>query len=199
MINSIINNLSNQKWSALSLEIAILTSNVFLFTNGYISVFLGISVIIILSLFCLQIISRRFLLFFPSHPSLGRPTPMFDTHLLRSLIIISLFSLVIGVIDLNWKVLSEYKCSRELLIYFSVFFILILPAFWSIIGNKLIQDGIIDKFRNQEFVFQEKCPSGNHSRNIKKELVSEYELKITYECGICAYKYSVSMNIIIGY
>ena len=199
MLNSIISKLSEQKWSVITLEASILAANVFFLSQLNTNFYLAISVILILSLFCFFFVSRRFLLFFPSHPVFDIPTPRFDTFLLRSFLILAIAFLVGGIIDLEWGNLPNLKASGAILFYVASFLLFVVPLLWAIFGNGLVQQSIREKIMQSTFEYKRKCPEGYHDRIVTKKLLSGDVVETTFNCEKCDYEFSHSESIFIGY
>ncbi|MBD3159839.1 MAG: hypothetical protein GF309_13735 [Candidatus Lokiarchaeota archaeon] len=196
----IFESLSGQKWSAITLQVSILAANVYFLLNQDTHLFFGLSVILVLSLFCLQIVSRRFLLFYPVRRDFQVPTPMFDTYVLRVFIILAILFLVLGFVHSSSTCFSP-SVSLVLSIV-AVVLLVIFPILWMVFGNRLITKGIFQKIKGKRVKQIQLCPlSSDNDRHYRvkiKELVSAESARIIIKCDECG-KEIKDEPLILGY
>lgn len=200
--------LSNQEWYARTFQVTILAADIYFFLNGKANVFFGLSAIIIISLFSLQVVSRRFQWLFPIRKvsDFNVKTPALDTYILRIFLILSIDLLVIGFIvrecQLEVPLLFKIVVALKLL-KLAGFLLLILPIIWMGCGKKIVKPCIIKKIKQHYPVkIRKVCPlSGDddkHYRTITKELVSDDSgdlVKIEVKCSCDVHTREVPFQI----
>jgi hypothetical protein len=197
--------LSSQKWSAITLQVSILAANVYFLLQGDANFYFGLSVAFVLSLFCLQVVSRRFLLFYPVRLDFRMPTPKSDTYILRFFIILALLFLVLGFVHKEWKFPPEPLSSEIPLSIVATILLAALPVGWMVIGGRLVKKSIVKQIKRSGPVESiEKCPfstdDDKHLLVVTRELVSDDLVKVTVKCKKCSYEESSERTpIIIAY
>lgn len=195
----IFEDLSGQKWSAITLQVSILAANVYLLLNQDTHLFFGLSVILVLSLFCLQIVSRRFLLFYPVRTDFRVSTPMFDTYVLRVFIILAILFLVLGFVYSSSSIPSSVSLVLSIV---AVVFLFVFPILWMGLGNRLVTKGIFQKIKGKRVKQIQQCPLSSdddrHYRVMIKELVSAESARITIKCDKCGEEIK-DEPLILGY
>ncbi|MGD2177859.1 MAG: hypothetical protein PVG71_08555 [Anaerolineae bacterium] len=74
-MSSIIDRLFDQEVSVITLQVSILAVNAYVLLERAATLWSAASVIIIVCLFCLQVVSRRFLMFYPVRKDFNVPIP----------------------------------------------------------------------------------------------------------------------------
>ena len=190
-------NMLNQKRGAISLQVSIIAANIYLiyFQNNANS-FLLMSITFVLSLFCLQVVSRRFLLFYPIQNLLKEPTKMVDTFLLRTFIILSIFFLILGGVLVYSDSLKAIEFNLRVWCWALVpFLILILPVAWHFIFDEQTRSNLVSKLKKKIYVYSEECPKCDKLSPITIEVLSQNTVKKTYNCECGTSKYISAINI----
>lgn len=177
------------KWSAITYQLAILSANIYLFTQGTINTLLLYSALLVLSLFTLQAVSRRFRLLHPHRGDFQVNVEFLDTKLLRTFLIVSIFLLLLGIV--NSPIIADEEVSRLFGIkewvnehinlhfftsYFSFFaslFLLLLPLFWHSFMRSVIKERIIEKVKSIQAKKIGVCPYSSEACKHYSEITIE--------------------------
>ncbi|MFP4641911.1 MAG: hypothetical protein ACLFPU_07015 [Dehalococcoidia bacterium] len=201
---------SGQAWSAITLQVAILTASVYLIAQGEVNSFLVTSAVLVVSLFSLQVTSRRFLIFYPINQFYGIPTPRLDTAILKSFLIFAVFFLSMGAAKAELAALlstefywgwfgtvEEYwGCA---MIFLAPILLLVVPLFWAFCGQKLVRRCLVRDFQDNPRPMQQKCPHGDHERTVTLKVKSDNLCETVYECDTCKYRFSHQEPKVFGY
>jgi hypothetical protein len=203
--------LKDTKWPSVALQ-GIILSNITLIGvvgNRPFSLFLLFSAIIILSLFILQSISRRFLIFFPYNQFMNVETPSIDTYILRVLLISSIFCFFIGLIDFSACNQIFGEISRTLISFLKLFlvfssafiFFILVPIIWILFLREKTIQHIVDKLKKTDFVRDIPCPEKSCDGKAKhiRKVLSRYSLKDKMGCEKCGLKIEEEKKMIIAY
>ncbi len=198
------------RWPAVALQ-GIILSNITLIgisRNESFNVFLLISAIIILSLFILQSVSRRFLLLYPYNQFMNVETPSIDTYILKIFLITSIFFFLIGLLDLKICNIIFSNVDRTLLCCILLFFIIsvvlifliFIPIIWLFCLRKKSIKKVVDLLKNTKFEQTIPCPKccGGKAKRIRKVLDRKSGMVIT-QCEKCGYKREEDVKFIIAY
>jgi hypothetical protein len=200
MVSSIADRIFSQQFSAITLQVSILTVDAYLVSANKGNLFVYLSAIAVASLFALQASSRRFLWFYPSFGKI--PTPSADTYILRVFVAASLLFLLIGAAG-RWpdgSVAEKPECL--ILSWAAVALIFIFPVLWNLIGIPLVRNHVEKMIKAETRPVRELCPISNgppHSRIRKTTVVSKTRAEHTVTCEECGYEYSESKPITIAY
>lgn len=184
-------------------QIVLLVINAYFLINGP-NYFILLSSIILLSIFVLQSVRRRFLLLFPKNGFAYRNTSSLDTFYLKLIIIASTFLSVTGIAlkILNKSLIfdSINQCEYWYLWYGipAVIFLLAAPIFfWR--KSEWINDRIANDLKNYgSHTFSRKCVfSGSHYCIQENEVIDKNTGKIKFSCPICekTFEQIVALNI----
>jgi len=199
------------KWPAIAIQGIILSNIILIGVSRVISfnVFLLISAVIILSLFILQSISRRFLLLFPYNQIMNVEIQSIDTHILRVFLITSIFCFFIGLI--NFKVCNQIfididanlLCFFYLLFIFfiSFFFLIFVPIIWILFLREMTIKQIVNKLKKTKFEREIHCPvrSCDGKAKLKRNVLSRFSYIEIIQCEKCGFKIEEEKNIIIAF
>ena len=204
-MSDFLRDIAGEKWSAIALQVAILAANAHFLLSDTTNCFLALSAVLVISLFSLQVVSRRFLLLYPVRLDFKVSVPAGDTHILRIFLIASLLFLVLGsavqaAITQGSQDLEDFF--RKLfppewsLVFISVvatLFIVILPVIWTRCWRKKAEKKITDTVRQLGPArHYEPCPLAkkdrSHYREITRELVDDDKVKTTVKCKHCDYE-----------
>ena len=203
--------LKETKWPSVALQ-GIILSNISLIGvvgNRPFSLFLLFSAIIILSLFILQSISRRFLILFPYNQFMNVETPSIDTYILRVLLISSIFCFFIGLIDFSACNQIFGEIDRTFISFLKLFLILsgsiilliFLPIIWVLFLREKTIQHIVNKLKKTNFVRDIPCPEKGCDGNAKhiRKVLSRYSLKDKIRCEKCGFEIEEEKKMIIAY
>jgi hypothetical protein len=193
--------------------VSILAANIYLILEKRVTLFFGLSAILVLSLFCLQVVNRRFLMFYPllQGKHFRIPTPMLDTYILRSFIILAVLSLVLGFVQTTSrtsKPAQDITPTDQIILYFAAGILLfVLPTIWMVCANREVRKRIFNnKIKDKSIEYLEVCPfsSGKgknkqHYQKVTKKWISTDYLEITRECDKCDYSRSIKRPTGLGY
>lgn len=151
-----IGKLDQQKWPAMTIELAILTITTGLILKEIVNTFIILSFALILCTFALQITGVRFLCLYPIWTGDGRSTERVDTFFLKFYLLFSSFFLALGVFywfvikisqthhskHLTW-IVNALKCFEtallEIMFYLIAILGLIVPICFLLYCNKGIR------------------------------------------------------------
>lgn len=204
MLSKLIEKTDIQSWSAITLQVAILAINGTLYFKGGVeNSFIILSSVLILSLFSLQVVSRRFLMFYPYQGALKQPTPRIDTTILRCFIILSLFFMLFGMLKNRADYLStidDIICG--LLIILVPLLIPILPLLWHFIFEKKVRDALIEDIKTKPRVYSGQCLNPDCKNSLAKytkSVESQNSCEITINCEKCKKTFTYYESVNIGY
>lgn len=192
-------NMVDQKWGIISFQLFVLALDLYLiFEQNIINSFILLSVICIMSLFCLQIVSRRFTLLYPIQQKLNEPTPMVDTHLLKIIIMLGVFTSIAGGIQKYSPHLqfTEPYLSSLLVVLFPIL-ILILPLAWLFYFDGYIRQKLISKLGEKVMSGKDICPKCAKLREYEIKVIGQNQLLQKYKCE-CG-DIEINSPISIGY
>lgn len=200
MMQSIIEKLTNQAWSAITLQTSILAVNLYSMVKGEANGYTITSSVLILSLFSLQVVSSRFLILYPFNGFSHCPTPKIDTYILKTFIAFSISFLIIGLAASKSPCLQRFEPYFNYYLYFVIpLLIPILPLYWAFWGSKNIIEGVVNDLKENPLKFRAKCPHGDHSLFVTRSVLSQNIGEVTKECNTCNYKYVEDRLINIAY
>jgi hypothetical protein len=188
-------------WSAVTLQIFILAGDLYLFNKGYTNIFIFTSATLILTLFCLQFVSRRFLLMYPFQGFAHRRTDFADTKLLGTFMILSISCLVAGVL------LSRFdpdNCNSvfnwEGFYFIGPAILLCLPLYWLFKGRDKIIEKIVNDLKEKPLEYIKKCPICKGERTITRTVIEQNlgEIEAKCENENCA-DFKIHKLINVGY
>ncbi len=187
----------DEKWGAISLQVSIIATGSYLVYYQKISnSFILMSITLILSLFCLQVISRRFLLFYPTQGLLKVPTKMVDTFLLRTFVILSVFFLLLGGTAESSTMLQAIEINLRAWCWVLIpFLIFILPMIWHFIFDEKIRTALVDELRKKEYRTSLTCPKCGVLSSQIIRVLSQNSVEYTVDCECGTWKYLSSINI----
>ena len=177
---------SGSKWPSIVIQGIALSVNVSFLLKGQSNTYFYASIVLILSLYVLQAIHRRFLMLYPVNIPLKRPSPHVDTFISRGFIWLSYLLLFFGIYSSShpfFPVLQEVW-----LISFIVTGLLMLPlVFWVLSSIGFIQGLIAKQLSKKPFVAQlQNCPHCNSSNaEIRREIMTRTEMKEIISCSNC--------------
>jgi hypothetical protein len=203
--------LFGQEWSAIAFQSAVVIGGVMLIDREKGNAFVSLALLLVLSLFCLQAVSRRFLMFYPVNGFHGVPTDSADTVILKVFSILAVSSLVIGYVNpqseffvrIHGYVLASFYVLGPLLVA-------ILPLFWLAKGKQFIRDRVVQKLIDEPLVLTREClwrpgesksdevPRKPHSCTVTYRVVSENLIETVTECEICDFKVHHQEKVPIG-
>ena len=183
-----------QSWSAITLQGLILYANVVLFRQGRGSSFILTSSALILSLFSLQVVSRRFTLLYPINTFMNRITVKADTCILRCFISLSIFFLILGVVQMGC---IETYWAYPLYVVIP-FLVPILPFIWHFRWDKCIRQNIVKELKKHPLKYTDRCHKCGVIAKFTKSVIEQNRGKIQIECEKCG-KYHQIVRISIGY
>jgi hypothetical protein len=165
---SFLKDLASQKWSAITVEGVLLAANVYYLSSPSPSLWFALSALFVLSLISLQTVSRRFLLFYPVHPVFRLPTPRLDTYLLRLAIWLAMLFLAFGLGSAQLDALAPLTLTTTasqawlvwLFVSTSTLLLVVLPVFWSVWGQELVKQSIVDEMQGHPLEQAERCKEG---------------------------------------
>lgn len=169
--------LPKDEWTATTYQLAILLANIYIIFQKSINVFVFYSTLLVVSIFAIQAVSRRFRLLHPHRGDFQVKVEFFDTHLLRFFIIMSAFLLLLGVI--NAEFIRVYEDNLPEFLYFAdwvgdnpnlcffvmyfflpvIVFLLLLPFIWCTFFRDLIDKKIYKSLENKQSKIIDVCPS----------------------------------------
>jgi hypothetical protein len=203
MISELLKKTDIQSWSAISLQTALLTSNVILFYKGHQNSYIVISGVLILTLFCLQVISRRFLMFYPIQRFMNISTTKIDTTILRCTLIFAATFLAVGVLKSISPLLT--LIDQHLILNLKYILPLILPLFpllWHFFFDDLVRNNLVEELKSKQTTISVQCPNRDcqypFAKAIKR-VKSNSEGVIHIKCEICGNEYDKHEAINIGY
>lgn len=203
MISKIIEKADIQSWSAVTLQTAILTADATLYFKGIENSFVILSSVIILSLFSLQVVSRRFLMFYPYQGALKQPTPRIDTTILRCFITSSLFFVLLGVLKDKANFLGTIDTIiGEFLIILVPLLIPILPFLWHFKFEEKVRNSLIEYLKTKPLVYSGRCfnpECKNPLAKYTKTVELQNTCKITINCEKCKIPFECYEHVNIGY
>lgn len=203
MISELLKKTDIQSWSAITLQVAVLVANITLFFKGYQNSYVILSSTLILTLFCLQVISRRFLMLYPIQGFLNYPTAKIDTTILRCMIIFGISLLLLGTVMPQSSVLIGInKIIVQILKYIIPILIPIFPLTWHFFFNSLVRKKLIEDLKNVETKLSVSCPNPDCHfpfATATKRIQSQNEGTINIECEKCGKQYIKLESINIGY
>jgi len=173
------------------------------------SLFFLFSAIIILSLFILQSISRRFLFLFPYSQCMNIETPSIDTYVLKILLISSILCFFIGLMD--FTACNQIFCNIDrallsfiklvLIFHFSCILLILLPIIWILFLRKKTIQHIVNKHKKAKFVRAIPCPKNGcdgKAKRTRKVLSRDSYIEIT-KCEKCGFEKEKEIKCIIAY
>jgi len=203
MLTKLIEKADLQNWSAITLQTVILSSNILLYSKGYRSSFIILSGVLILSLFCLQIVSRRFLMFYPLQQYMHVPSQKIDTSILKCFIIISISLMFAGAINNDIEELKEIDgLLRANLFWIVPVLILLLPLSWHFFFAGMVRESFVNDMKQLSVHYAAKCPTPdckNPFASIEQKVLSQNCGQVVIECKDCGKKYEYKEPINIGY
>ena len=204
MLSKLIEKTDIQSWSAITLQVAILAINgILYFKGGVENSFIILSSVIILSLFSLQVVSRRFLMLYPYQGALKQPTPRIDTTILRCFIIFSLFFMLLGILRGRSEFLSIIDTIFSwLLIILVPFLIPTLPLLWHFKFNEKERNLLIEDLKTKPLKYSGECldpDCKNPVAKYTKTVESQNSCKITINCEKCKKSFACYKPVNIGY
>lgn len=203
MFSEILKKTDIQSWSAVTFQTALLMANVTLFYKGHQNSYIIISSILILTLFCLQVISRRFLMFYPSQGFMKCPTMKIDTTILRCTLIFIVTFLALGILKPESPLLTlidEYLIHK--LKYILPVILPVFPLLWHFFFDEMVRNSLVEDLKHKETIISVQCPNPDcqhpFAKAIKK-VKSKNEGVLHIECEKCGQKYDKLEAINIGY
>jgi hypothetical protein len=214
-MSGLISKLFDQEFTVIAVQLSILLASVYMLVERPLTVWPVFSIVIILCLLSLQVVSRRFLMFYPVRKKLRVPTPSYDTYILRYSIMLSLAALFTGLLqsEPTWrtKIVASLFGKLPLTAATSlsiIAFVLFmgLPTYWMVDGRNKVKADIAQKITAQSLrrVEIRKCPCSNddapHCQKVTKRLLPDSEsVEIVVECEKCDYKEKTRLSAMIAY
>jgi len=203
MLSKLIEKAHIQNWSTITLQTVILTSDILIYSKGNKNSFIILSGIIILSLFSLQVVSRRFLMFYPFQQYMSTPSQKIDTAILRLFLISSISLMFIGGINSDIGRLKEIESTlRSNLFWIIPILIPILPLSWHFIFDNLVRESFVEDMKKLSVHYAGKCPTPNCNNpyaRFERKVLSQNCGQVVIECDSCNKKYEYKEPINLGY
>jgi hypothetical protein len=185
------------------LQAVVLFIDTLLFAHGVDNGFIIISGALVLSLFGLQVVSRRFLFLFPFQSYLGQPIPKIDTTILRFFLILALSFTGIGAIGTNFeyfKVIDTFL--RSNLFWLVPILIPVLPLLWHLVFNDLVRQSFINDMKKRSLEYHDQCPNpdcDNRYASFIRTLKSSHTGQVAVECRECGGRFEFKEPIDMEY
>lgn len=157
------------KWPGMAIQGAVLGAIIYYTSNNpaKFNHFFLLSLIIIGGLFILQTMNSRFLWLYPVNQLMHEPVLSIDTWILRTLIPLSIFTLILGFIYNHldyWGILDYLNSIFKTINYWLLIFLFIFfPILWVLYLGKLNQNIVVNKLRKEKKVqiIKGECPKCN--------------------------------------
>lgn len=206
-----------ERWFSVTIQLTILAiTSTFLLGGEIVNSYIFVSFMLVVALFCLQAVNRRFLFLNPVNQFTKERTVAADTYTLVILILLSSLSLFFGaflgppeheLVDAG-GVRSFLKCLDSILLAkipcLAIFSIVILPTvFWGL--KKTIAKGIANKLKGEGdgkwYKFYDNCPKCCYRLAIfETKVESQDKGKLKVSCRICGLSVEEEdVNLEIGY
>ena len=153
--------IQGSQWPSFIIQAILLGSDIYLVAHANLTnhwVFL--SILSILTLFCLQATSTRFIYLFPVNRGTNISTAHWDTHILRFGIIFASLFLYLGIRD-KYPSLGQWW-----FLAIGIFFLVVIPFFFNFYGNKQIGKRVSLKHKD-ETIFDLHDNQGNLRGKLK--------------------------------
>lgn len=189
----------NQELSIVSFQVILIGSNLYLiFDKDIHNSYLALSIACILSLFLLQVISRRFTLPYPIQSKLNKPTQMIDTYILKILLVISVAALFAGASS-SW--VNELQKVEAILTPINKWaipvLVIFLPLSWLFFFDEHTRNRLVKKLQVESITVNDFCSNCKKQREIIIKVLNQNQLSEEYKCECGEHK--INSNINIGY
>jgi hypothetical protein len=177
------------KWPAWTIQLSILTIDTSLILAKMVNSCVLLSLMLILTLFALQAMSKRFLFLYPVNN--GRRTPQADTYILRTLLLFSALFLFLGVLKTLPEDVIDVRTGDSWLIpllpVLAVLGMGVFPLCFWICGTEAIRRRVVAQLQTQPKEYRIKCPScGKFGATERRQVISGQEIQRTITvCDNC--------------
>jgi len=203
MLSKLLEKADLQSWSTITLQTAIITLDALLYTKVNQNSFLILSGTLILSLFSLQVVSRRFLMLYPIQQYMNRPSQKIDTSILRCFLIISISFMLFGSIENDLSSFSAIESFLSSNLYWIIpIFVPLLPLLWHFLFDELVRKSFVKDMTEHTVEQYGQCPNPeckNMYAYFNRSVISQNCGKVSVECKYCSKKYEFKEPINIGY
>lgn len=193
MLTKLIEKADLQNWSAITLQTVILSLNIYLYSNGNKNSFVILSGVLILSLFCLQVVSRRFLMFYPRQGYMNVPSPKIDTTILRCFLIISICFMFAGALNNDVIKLKEIEFFIRPHLYWIIpILIPLLPLLWHFFFADIVRNSFVEDMKKLTVFSATNCPNPeckNLYAQVEQKVLSQNSGQVTIKCDECGKEY----------
>jgi len=161
-----------KEYPAVSVQSVVLATNVlFLTKSPNFFVFLSIGVVILL--FTLQAINKRFRYYFPHNRFTDEPTRDWDTCILYSLSFLMIFFMLSGIFHPAYALIATIIISLS-------------PFIWYFHYRPMVRDRITERMTGKTYTFYDICPFCFGKRVIKRKVLAwNLQIEVTACLGDC--------------
>ncbi len=175
----------DKKYPAVSVQSVVLATNV-LFLSKTPNFFIFLSIGIVLLLFTLQAINKRFLYYFPHNFFTDTPTIELDTKILYVLTFLMILSMLSGIF------LPAYALIATIIISLA-------PFVWHYQYKPKVRDRITQKLMGRTYTFYDICPCCSGRRVIKRRVLAwNRQIEVRKCLGNCGKVEELVLRLRIG-
>ncbi len=148
----------DKEYPAVSVQSVVLATNVLFLTKSP-SFFIFLSIGIVLLLFTLQAINKRFLYYFPHNFFIDAPTIELDTKILYVLTFLMIFFMLSGIFHPAYAIIGAITISLS-------------PFVWHYQYKPIVRDRITKMLMGKTYTFYDICPCCSGRRVIKRKVLA---------------------------
>jgi len=204
--------MSNLNWPTIAIQ-GIILGNIAILAQKGLNGFLIFSGLIIITLFILQSLSRRFFLLFPINRFMNEPVPSIDTYLIKILSFLFLLSFFLGLLIAHEYPscilieIEKFLLSKLVILITVLVFLVLLPGFWLVCLEKFSKKSITNKLKRSEYKYCpdpfKLCPNCQKILIAENIVTSDNEEKIIvktiFSCENCGEKFECPVKLNIAY
>lgn len=180
--------IQESKWVCLTIQSSLLGLNVLLVSQGKVNSYILLSITLVFSLFALQFVSPRILLFHPFNSHIQSPTFHIDTFLLFMFTFLAGVLFFLGIAEIHKiepLVCLDAKLKKHILWIFGVLAV-VLPLYFKFFGRMQIRKSLAKRFRSKVFQYKNKCNECGNAEATYENIILEWnDLRIRKVCEKC--------------
>jgi hypothetical protein len=162
----------DKEYPAVSVQSVVLVTNVLFLTKSP-SFFIFLSIGIVLLLFTLQAINKRFHYYFPHNFFTDTPTIELDTKILYVLTFLMILSMLSGIFRPAYALIATIIISLS-------------PFIWHYQYKPIVRDRITKRLMGKTYTFYDICPCCSGERVIKRKVLAwNRQIEVTACLGNC--------------
>jgi hypothetical protein len=188
MLSNSLEKIKQNKWLSITIQSSLLGMNVLLVSQGRVNSFILLSIAFIFSLFTLQFVGYRFLIFNPLNLHVKRPVFHFDTFLLFAFTFLAgvLFFMGLSTTHNIEPLVCIDNVLKNYVLWMFTMLVIVLPLYFKFIGRKQISKSIAKRLRSKTYKYEGTCNECGAPGTTYENIVLEWnDLRIRKKCEKC--------------